>query len=698
MNKTVLKKILVFSAFSATSAIIAIFIISGVLQYSNIYMKEKVEHAIDTAQKKLGVKIKIENKSQHMTRVRFENVEIPQKFRTVISNITGTFNTNPLSLFDTPIRLLQIDGIRTKIELKELKDLFKDYMNKPFPSDELKAASPFDFVIFKKIPEKIEASLDFLEITDSSNETIFAIRGLKISYSKFDALLNFRFDSIIHKNKNLSGPAGGQLITHSQSSYYPLLFYQEAQKPHASWSIKGKLAKDFSSIKIYLKSFGIPLDLFPQLKDIIFNASTVNYASSVFLARGNKDNQLEFSISLGSIDLAIKHPLISSREIGPIPFQIMTKGFYDFDKNEVTLSNGTVKLQNRVSFSNPASTLNLNFSTKSISLSNPDSTGYLEFTATLNPTKCQTFISTLPSTLIPNLKSFDLSGEASFKLHLKINPNDPANFYHNFENINANCSALSTAYEFSRSRLLSQFPISESGKEIELPRYGDKKRSISYSILSDISKSMKDAIISSEDGGFWNHNGVDFESILAAIRKNIKEGKISIGGSTITMQTAKNLFLGPERTISRKLQEIFLSIYLEKILPKEKILEIYLNIIEYGPEIFGIKNASIHYFNKMPKDLSPLESSFLVSIIPSPVKRYKNYCNGMVSKGLRSMMDHSLARMSRQGNLEDTDFKKALKEDLVFNGPKPMSPMAAECLKHISSTETASPTGEKFDF
>lgn len=136
--------------------------------------------------------------------------------------------------------------------------------------------------------------------------------------------------------------------------------------------------------------------------------------------------------------------------------------------------------------------------------------------------------------------------------------------------------------------------------------------------LSDISYFLKQAVIQAEDAAFYSHSGLYLPSLESAIRVNLSEGRFVWGGSTISMQLARNLYLYPDKTMIRKLQEILLALKIERALTKDRILEIYLNVAEWRPDVFGVTAASKHIFNKLPSDLTPLDASFLASILPSP--------------------------------------------------------------------------------
>jgi monofunctional biosynthetic peptidoglycan transglycosylase len=141
---------------------------------------------------------------------------------------------------------------------------------------------------------------------------------------------------------------------------------------------------------------------------------------------------------------------------------------------------------------------------------------------------------------------------------------------------------------------------------------------LQWTPLSEISFFVKRAVVQAEDSTFYSHSGISLSSLEQALRINLSEGRFVWGGSTITMQLARNLYLQPDKTIIRKLQEILLALKIERALSKDRILEIYLNVAEWRPDIFGITTASKHIFKKKPRELGPLEAAFLASILPSP--------------------------------------------------------------------------------
>jgi monofunctional biosynthetic peptidoglycan transglycosylase len=142
-----------------------------------------------------------------------------------------------------------------------------------------------------------------------------------------------------------------------------------------------------------------------------------------------------------------------------------------------------------------------------------------------------------------------------------------------------------------------------------------KHKWVSY---AKISTNLKRAVIASEDAKFLDHEGFDWEGIEKAYKKNLKKGKIVAGGSTISQQLAKNLFLSTKRTPWRKGEEAVITVMLENILSKKRILEIYLNVIEWGNGVFGAEAAARHYYKISAANLSSGQAAKLAAMIPNP--------------------------------------------------------------------------------
>ncbi len=138
--------------------------------------------------------------------------------------------------------------------------------------------------------------------------------------------------------------------------------------------------------------------------------------------------------------------------------------------------------------------------------------------------------------------------------------------------------------------------------------------------LEKVSPYLIKAVIIAEDDKFWTHEGFDVEAIQKAIEKDLKARRFKFGGSTISQQLTRNLFLSPEKTLLRKLREAVITWRMERVLSKRRILELYLNVVEWGEGIFGVEAASRFYFGKPSRDLNPEESARLAAVLPNPRK------------------------------------------------------------------------------
>lgn len=168
---------------------------------------------------------------------------------------------------------------------------------------------------------------------------------------------------------------------------------------------------------------------------------------------------------------------------------------------------------------------------------------------------------------------------------------------------------------------------------------------------------MKWAVILAEDANFYSHEGFDVKAIKNAIKYDLEKKSLKRGASTITQQTAKNLFLSREKTITRKLKEIYLAYRMEQELTKGRIIEFYLNMVELGPMVYGIGHGAQYYFGKPASALTPRECAFLAAMLPGPRVAYNPYKNlGKVLK--RS--DMILRLLRQKGVLGEAEYQAAL--------------------------------------
>ncbi len=174
------------------------------------------------------------------------------------------------------------------------------------------------------------------------------------------------------------------------------------------------------------------------------------------------------------------------------------------------------------------------------------------------------------------------------------------------------------------------------------------------------------AFLTSEDSKFFHHQGFDLDMIRHALAQDLENRSFDRGASTITQQLAKNLFLTHRRTLARKLEEAVLTWRLHKLLSKDRLLELYLNVIELGPGILGVKQAARVYFGKDVADLTPLESAHLAALTPNPHVLARRFRDGEVDEGWQQRLYDLLGMMKRRGRLSSAELAQARASKLVL--------------------------------
>jgi monofunctional biosynthetic peptidoglycan transglycosylase len=182
---------------------------------------------------------------------------------------------------------------------------------------------------------------------------------------------------------------------------------------------------------------------------------------------------------------------------------------------------------------------------------------------------------------------------------------------------------------------------------------------------ADIPAEMKWAVILAEDANFYKHEGVDVKAIKKAIRHDLEKKSLARGASTITQQTAKNIYLSREKTITRKVKELYLALRMEQELTKGRIIELYLNVAELGPMVYGVGHASRYYFGKQASSLTPRECAFLAAMLPGPRVAYNPYRN--MAKVLRRS-DMILKLLKGKRVLSDEEYNAAVATAPNING------------------------------
>jgi len=188
-----------------------------------------------------------------------------------------------------------------------------------------------------------------------------------------------------------------------------------------------------------------------------------------------------------------------------------------------------------------------------------------------------------------------------------------------------------------------------------------------YIPLKMISKELRKAVVISEDDLFFQHSGINMNEVKKAFEENLEKKRFARGASTITMQLARNAFLFKKKTITRKLKEIIIAKRIEKYLDKRTILEYYLNVIEWGPNIYGAEAAAYYYFDKSASKLNLAEASLLAAILPNPIY-YNPFTN---LRGARRKQSRVLKLMKDSHLITSAKMKQIMNDSIYLRGQKP---------------------------
>jgi transglycosylase-like protein len=278
----------------------------------------------------------------------------------------------------------------------------------------------------------------------------------------------------------------------------------------------------------------------------------------------------------------------------------------------------------------------------------------------------------LPEAVLGPLLDLEVTGAWDYRVDLDLDLSEPDSV-----RFQADVIPHGLAIDPTRTRLLILGLDQPFVAAIHLPHDRIVLRELSpanpfFRPLPGISPALVGAVMTNEDGGFFHHRGFNTDAVRAAIAENLKAGAFRRGAGTITMQLARNLYLGHDRTLSRKFREVVLAWILEHLtgLPKERLLEIYLNIIEWGPDVHGAGEAAHYYFDRDPADLTVEEALFLATVVPAPAKwRYRFDGAGALRPFERAQMHFIGRAMVAKGLLDPAALPPSDSLAVTLRGP-----------------------------
>jgi hypothetical protein len=376
----------------------------------------------------------------------------------------------------------------------------------------------------------------------------------------------------------------------------------------------------------------------------------------ILLAAHGADRSARLEGGLGLKNVRLFAPAVSEQPI--VLDQLRLEGIMDYDANvgALSITEGKVDLgEQPVEWS--------------LAIGNVPTNPRVDLRAHLNPVDANRMFRSVPSALVSTIRDATFSGQVSADFELGFHTRNLNRLKLRFEPEAPDFKILNLGSKVRLKTLNNPFihRFSAGKKQVEIVVGPDNPYFVPY---HEIPEHLILAITTTEDGRFFKHQGFAKHAIRRSLVRNLKKGAFVRGASTISQQTVKNLFLSHEKTIARKVQEAIITTAVEDEISKERLLEIYFNVIEWGPDLYGLGSASRFYFDKVPQDLRLEEVLFLVSLIPSPRRYVKEFERGRVSPSWRKRLARYARKMVSRGKISQEEFRKAQPFDPVFRGQK----------------------------
>lgn len=293
----------------------------------------------------------------------------------------------------------------------------------------------------------------------------------------------------------------------------------------------------------------------------------------------------------------------------------------------------------------------------------PDRSTYLvDLDVTLPTTECGRAMDAVPAAVLGPVRGIELRGTLGGRASVFVDATDldSVNLSVALDN---DCVFDRVPPEFELARLRGPFTHVAPGSGSETVTLRTGPGSLDWVPLRRVSPFLVHAVLAHEDAGFFEHPGIATYAVEDALRKNLERGEFAFGASTISMQLARNLFLSRDKTLSRKVREIVLTWWLESRLGKPEILELYLNVIEYGPDVYGLRSAGRRLFHARPAELTLAQSAYVATSLPAPRPTWRtNYEQGRLTDSMRRRMSFLVRHMHDRGRIDAAARDAALAE------------------------------------
>lgn len=385
--------------------------------------------------------------------------------------------------------------------------------------------------------------------------------------------------------------------------------------------------------------------------------------------------EIAFDGTLEVMGLGLDSPRVASEPIVGLDFSIAGTGRWNVDARRLSIENGAFGLgKAKVVF-------------RGEGVIDPAAWS-LSLKAKLPRTPCEDAVHAFPAAILGGAAGFQLRGTISGDLTLAVEGASPDDLELDIR-VDDQCRFVDWPKHADPGRFHSLFVHEALDPNREPFDFETGPRTEVWTDLEEVSPYLIAAVLAHEDAGFFRHKGFSTFAIRGSLARNLATGRFERGASTISMQLAKNLFLNREKVLVRKLREVIYTWWLEKGFGKERILELYLNVVEFGPYIYGVRNASLHYFGRQPSELSPAEAAFLATILPSPSTGAIHHERGALSKSAKNRVASLLRNMEKRELLSKEAAEYGLEEIETFHFHREGDP--------LPPPRTLPPTHELFE-
>ncbi|WP_316929939.1 biosynthetic peptidoglycan transglycosylase [Flavobacterium indicum] len=481
--------------------------------------------------------------------------------------ITGDLQINNLEMHDGYIQLVKNKNGRNFDAFLKKDTLSTSTSKKNYAKTAYKLISK----VLNLIPSEMKLNNLSLKIDDMGRKVGFNMQQLELQNEKLNS----------------------KIIVTSASEKQTWLLDGRANPREMKSDLRFHSA-DTSSIKIpYIEE---RLGLKSNFKNIHLQLNNIDYSS----------NELHIDGVASINQFTINHPKIASKDV------VIDKAKFDY---KFLLGTDFISIDS-------TSTAQLNeIKVQPFVEYNTEEDTIYKLKIKIPETQAQAFITSLPKGLFRHFEGMEAKGSFSYNLDFEFNKNKPNNLIFDSQFHKNNLQIVKYG-EADLEKLNHEFTYRAIENGILQRPIIVGQSNPHFTSYEELPTVLKNAVLTSEDPSFMKHRGFITEAFKQSIIKNIKTKKFARGASTISMQLIKNVFLTREKTLSRKLEEILLVYILEnnRITSKERMLEVYFNIIEWGPNVYGIGEAAVFYFNKKPQELNLNECLFLATIVPKPKK------------------------------------------------------------------------------